>query len=132
MRQGLIIGGLRSRSSKEGSSWQLLSLKQGGFAMHKAIAFACIAISATLGGVYGYVSADTAFYGGIRAASLYAVAVVGACCPAWASQHWGGGRYGQCVITWLVCALCLTVTLGGGVGTIAGGAERSTAERAKA
>jgi hypothetical protein len=36
------------------------------------------------------------------------------------------------VITWLVCAVCLTVTLGGGIGTIAGGAERSTAERAKA
>jgi len=100
--------------------------------MHKAIAFVCIAISATLAGLYGYVSADTVFYGGIGAASLWAVAVVGACCPAWASQHWGGRRYGQCVITWLVCAVCLTVTLGGGIGTIAGGAERSTAERAKA
>jgi hypothetical protein len=46
--------------------------------MHKAIAFVCIAISATLAGLYGYVSADTAFYGGIRAASLFVVAVVGA------------------------------------------------------
>ena len=100
--------------------------------MHKAIAFVCIAISSTLAALYGYVSADTALYGGIRAASLCAVAVVGACCPAWASHHWSGGRYGQCVMTWLVCAVCLTVTLGGGIGTIAGGAERSTAERAKA
>src|SRR5215470_8374145 len=99
--------------------------------MHKAIALVCIAISATLAGLYGYMSADTVFYGAIRAASLCAVAVVGACCPAWASHHWGGGRYGQCVITWLVCAVCLAVTLRGGIATIAGGAERSTAERAK-
>lgn len=100
--------------------------------MHKAIAFTCIAISATLAALYGYTSADTAFYGGIRAASLGAVAVVGACCPAWASTHWHGRRYGQCAITWLVCFVCLAVTLGGGIGTIAGGAEQSTAERAKA
>src|SRR5215467_9501126 len=100
--------------------------------MHKAIAYACLAISATLAGLYGYMSADTVFYGGIRAASLCVVAVVGACCPTWASQHWSGGRYGQCLMTWLVCAVCLAVTLGGGIGTIAGGAERSTAERAKA
>jgi len=92
----------------------------------------CIAISTTLAGLYGYMSADTVFYGGIRAASLCAVAVVGACCPAWASHHWQERRYGQCVITWFVCAVCLAVTLGGGIGTIAGGAERSTAERAKA
>jgi hypothetical protein len=100
--------------------------------MHKAIALACIAISATLAGLYGYVSADTSLYGAIRATSLGAVAIVGASCPAWASHHWSGRRYGQCVITWFVCAMCLTVTLGGGIGTIAGGAERSTAERAKA
>jgi hypothetical protein len=100
--------------------------------MHKAIALACIAISATLAGIYGYVSADTTFYGAIRATSLGAVAIVGACCPAWASHHWSGRRYGQCLITWFVCAACLVVTLGGGIGTIAGGAERSTAERAKA
>jgi hypothetical protein len=100
--------------------------------MHRAIALGCIAISSTLAGLYGYMSADTVFYGGIRAASLCAVAVVGACCPAWASHHWNARRYGQCVITWLVCAVCLTVTLGGGIGTIAGGADRSTAERAKA
>jgi hypothetical protein len=100
--------------------------------MHKAIALACIPISATLAAIYGYVSADTTLYGAIRAASLGAVAVVGACCPAWASYHWQQGRYGQCLITWFVCAVCLAVTLGGGIGTIAGGAERSTAERAKA
>jgi hypothetical protein len=100
--------------------------------MHKAIALVCITISATLAALYGYVSADTPLYGAIRAASLGAVAGVGACCPAWASHHWSGRRYGQCVITWFVCAVCLVVTLGGGIGTIAGGAERSTAERAKA
>jgi hypothetical protein len=54
--------------------------------MHKAIALACIAISATLAALYGYGSADTSLYGAIRAASLCAVAVVGACCPAWASH----------------------------------------------
>ena len=100
--------------------------------MHKAIAFGCIAISAVLAALYGYTSADTEFYGGIRAASLGAVAVVGACCPAWASTHWAGRRYGQCAITWIVCLVCLAVTLGGGIGTIAGGADHSTAERAKA
>src|SRR5262245_48292171 len=132
MKQGVTIGGLRSRSLNEGSSWQLLSLKRRGAEMHKAIAFGCIAISAALAGLYGYMSADTVFYGGIRAASLCAVAVVGACCPAWASHHWHTHNYGQCVITWLVCIVCLAVTLGGGIGTIAGGADLSTAERAKA
>ena len=100
--------------------------------MHKVIAFTCIAISAILAALYGYTSADTAFYGGIRAASLGAVAVVGTCCPAWASTHWHGRRYGQCAITWVVCLVCLAVTLGGGIGTIAGGADQTTAERAKA
>jgi|SRR5581483_11338 len=100
--------------------------------MHRAIAFGCIAISATLAALYGLTSADTVFYGAIRAASLGAVTVVGACCPAWASHHWNGRRYGQCLLTWLVCGVCLAVTLGGGVGTIAGGADHATAERAKA
>jgi hypothetical protein len=98
----------------------------------KIIACACLLISATLAGLYGYMSADTVYYGAIRAASLCAVAVVGACCPAWASQHWSGHGYGQCALTWLVCAVCLAVTLGGGIGTIAGGADRATAERARA
>jgi hypothetical protein len=98
----------------------------------KIIAYACLAISATLAGLYGYITADTVLYGVIRAASLCAVAIVGPCCPAWASHHWNDGRYGQCLLTWLVCAVCLAVTLGGGIGTIAGGAEHSMAERAKA
>src|SRR5215470_8832542 len=132
MKRGGFIGELRSRSSSAASRWRLPSWRERKVAMHKAIALACIAISATLAGLYGYISADTVFYGVIRAASLCAVAVVGACCPAWASHHWQERRYGQCVITWLVCAVCLAVTLGGGIGTIAGGAERSTAERAKA
>lgn len=100
--------------------------------MHRAIALGCIAISATLAGLYGWMSADTVFYGAIRAASLCAVAVVGACCPAWAAHHWAGRRFGQCALTWLVCAVCLAVTLGAGIGTIAGGAEQSTAERSRA
>src|SRR5262245_49323344 len=48
-------------------------------------------------------SADKVFYGGIRAATLCAIAAIGACCPAWSAYHWSGGRYGQCVMTWLVC-----------------------------
>lgn len=68
--------------------------------------------SATRAVLYGYVSADTTLYGAIRASSLGAVAVVGACCPAWASHHLSERRYGQSVITWLVCAMCLAVTLG--------------------
>jgi Poxvirus D5 protein-like len=99
---------------------------------HKLIAFGCIAISATLAGLYGYMSADTVAFGTIRAASLCAVAIAGACCPAWASHHWSAGRYGQCAITWLVCVVCLAVTLGGGIGTIAGSADEATAERSKA
>ena len=41
------------------------------------IAFGCIAISATLAGLYGFIFANTVLYGGIRAASLCAVAIAG-------------------------------------------------------
>jgi hypothetical protein len=100
-------------------------------AVHKLIAVGCIAISAALAGLYGYMTADTQIYGAIRASSLFAVAVIGGCCPAWASYHWHARRYGQSLFTFLVCVVCLAVTLGGGMGTIAGGADKSTAERTK-
>jgi len=96
------------------------------------VGYTALAVSVVLAVRYAYNSADTLVDAYIRAAAAGTAAVVGAQGPAWITRSMRKRAWGTAVFSTLGFALCLAVTLAGGIGTIAASSDKSLSLRANA
>jgi hypothetical protein len=96
------------------------------------VGYLALAVSVVLAMRFAYASADTLADASIRAAAAGVAAVVGCHGPAWIWRSAKVREWGATVLATLGFALCLAVTLAGGIGTIAAGSDKTQAARARA
>jgi hypothetical protein len=96
-----------------------------------AVGYLALAVSVVLAMRFAYASADTLVDASIRAAAAGVAAVVGCDGPAWIWRSLRVREWGAALVAALGFALCLAVSLAGGIGTIAAGSDKSLATRAK-
>jgi hypothetical protein len=97
-----------------------------------AVGYLALAVSVVLAVRFAYASADTQVDASIRAAAAGVAAVVGCHGPAWIWRSLRVREWGAAFLAAFGFALCLAVSLAGGIGTIAAGADKSQATRARA
>ena len=96
------------------------------------VGYLALFVSVVLAVRFAYASADTTVDALIRAAAAGTAAVVGCQGPAWICRSLRLREWGTALLASLGFAICLTVTLAGGIGTIAAGSDKLLASRANA
>ena len=96
------------------------------------VGYLALVVSVVLAVRFAYASADTMVDAIIRAGAAATAAVVGCQGPAWIYRSFRLREWGTALLASLGFSICLTVTLAGGIGTIAAGSDKSLATRAKA
>jgi hypothetical protein len=99
--------------------------------IHWAIAYVAVVVSASIAARYGVKVADTEIDAWLRGGALFIIAVISAHGAAWAARCWLNGHRPAGVLIGLGSIVCFVVTLAGGIGTIAVGADKFTGDRAK-
>jgi hypothetical protein len=97
-----------------------------------SVGYFALAVSVVLAVRFAYASADTTVDALIRAGAAATAAVVGCHGPAWIWRSVKMREWGAAFLAALGFALCLAVTLAGGIGTIAAGTDKTQATHAKA
>jgi hypothetical protein len=96
------------------------------------VGYLAVLVSVVLAVRFAYASADTTVDAVIRAGAAAIAAVVGCHGPAWILRSLRSREWGTAVLAAVGFVICLAVTLAGGIGTIAGGSDKSLAARANA
>jgi hypothetical protein len=96
------------------------------------VGYLAVAVSVVLAVRFAYASADTMVDALIRANAAAVAAVVGCHGPAWICRSVRLREWSGALLASLGFAVCLAVTLAGGIGTIAAGFDKSLATRANA
>lgn len=96
------------------------------------VGYLALFVSVVLAVRFAYASADTMVDALIRAAAAGTAAVVGCQGPAWICRSLRLREWGTALLALLGFSICLTVTLAGGIGTIAAGSDKLLASRANA
>jgi hypothetical protein len=96
------------------------------------VGYLALALSVVLAARFAYASADTTVDALIRAGTASVAAVVGCHGPAWIWRAIRVSAWGVALLASLAFAVCLAVTLAGGIGTIAAGSDKLLASRANA
>jgi hypothetical protein len=96
-----------------------------------AVGYLALAVSAVLAMRFACTSADTLVDASIRAVAAGVAAVVGCHGPAWIWRSLRMREWGAAFLATLGFAVCLAVSLAGGIGTIAAGSDKSQATRAR-
>ena len=96
------------------------------------VGYLALGVSVVLAVRFAYASADTMVDALIRASAAAVAAVVGCHGPAWIYRSVRLREWSGALLASLSFAICLTVTLAGGIGTIAAGSDKSLATRANA
>jgi hypothetical protein len=106
----------------------------GGMQRHLVwfVGYLALIVSVVLAIRFAYASADTMLDGVIRASAAAVAAVVGCHGPAWMYRSVRLRAWSGALLAALSFAICLSVTLAGGIGTIAAGSDKSLASRANA
>jgi|KBSSwiStaDraftv2_1062776.scaffolds.fasta_scaffold100575_5 hypothetical protein len=96
------------------------------------VGYLALFVSVVLAVRFAYGSADTMVDAMIRAGAAATAAIVGCQGPAWIFRSLRLHEWGTALLASLGFSICLTVTLAGGIGTIAAGSDKLLATRAKA
>jgi hypothetical protein len=89
-------------------------------------------VSVLLAVRFAYASADTLPDALVRSAAAAVAAIVGCHGPAWIYRSLRLHEWGTALLATIAFAICLAVSLAGGIGTIAAGSDKSQATRARA
>lgn len=94
------------------------------------VGYLAVLVSVVLAVRFAYASADTTIDAVIRAGAAAVAAIVGCHGPAWIFRSLRSREWGTAILAVFGFAVCLAVTIAGGIGTIAAGSDKSLASRA--